>query len=95
MAELEDAGTLETYLDDIVNYSEIEFKDKLKPSNGWAVPYITGHKYRLHWLRGLDFERMQMELSERWETTDLNTYFVTNFTETREAVNISSTITGE
>lgn len=31
MKVLEDAGTLETYLDDLVNYSEITFKDKLKP----------------------------------------------------------------
>lgn len=59
------------------------------------MPYVTGHKYRVHWYRGLDFERMEMEVSERWQPSDLNTYFVFNFTETREAVNITSLITDE
>lgn len=50
-------GTLEEYLDSNDNYSQIIFKKALKPDNGWAVPYVTGHKYRVHWRRGLDFER--------------------------------------
>lgn len=82
--------TLEEYLDSEDNYSLIIFKKSLKPEFGWAAPYVTGHKYRVHWRRGLDFERMQFEVSERWEPTDLNTFFNLNFTETREAVNFTT-----
>ncbi len=67
--------TLEAYLDDEANYSVISFTRKLKPTNAWAVPYVTNHRYRVHWRRGLDFNLMNFERSERWETTDLNTFF--------------------
>lgn len=30
------------------------------------MPYVTGHKYRVHWGEGLDFEWMNVEVSERW-----------------------------
>lgn len=33
---------------------------------------------------------MNYELSDRWETTDLNTYFQLPFTEPREGVNFTS-----
>ena len=31
------------------NYGIIPFKPKLDPMNGWAVPMVTGHKYKAHW----------------------------------------------
>ena len=34
--------------------------------NGWALPYVTGHRYRVHWESGLDFASMKIEVSERW-----------------------------
>ena len=86
---METAGTLQAYLDDEVNYSTVIFKESLKPSNGWAMPYVTNHKYRIHWAEGLDFTRMRMEVSERWKDTDFNTFFQTNFTDTREAINVT------
>lgn len=58
VAEMKADGTLEAYLDSNDNYSQMIFKKSLKPINGWAVPYVTGHKYRVHWRRGLDFDRM-------------------------------------
>ena len=51
---------LETYLTLEDNYSVVPFKPKLDPSNGWAMPYVTGHKYKIHWRNGLDFTRMRM-----------------------------------
>ena len=51
-------GTLEEYLDNNDNYSQVIFKEKLKPKNGWAIPFVTGHRYHVHWRQGLDFERM-------------------------------------
>jgi len=44
----EDAGTLQDFLDEENNYSVIPFKEKQNPT-GWAVPFVTGHKYRAHW----------------------------------------------
>ena len=55
---MRDDGLLEQYLDADENYSVVPFKQKLNPKNGWAMPFVTGHKYRIHWRRGLDFERM-------------------------------------
>lgn len=52
------AGTLNAYLDDNNNYSWVPYRDKKKPNNAWAMPYVTGHRYRVHWRRGLDFEEM-------------------------------------
>jgi len=54
------------------------------------MPYVTGHKYRLHWESGLDFDIMKVEISERWKPTDLDTFFVFNYTESREAVNFTN-----
>ena len=54
------------------------------------MPFVTGHKYRLHWESGLDFDKMQVEISERWKPTDLDTFFVFNYTESREAVNFTN-----
>jgi hypothetical protein len=36
---------------------------------GWAVPFVTGHKYRIQWgsnLTSLDFTEMKFTLSEEW-----------------------------
>jgi len=70
VAKMKEAGTLEAYLNSESNYSVVPFRPKLKPSKGWAMPYVTGHSYRIHWRRGLDFDTMFFELSERWEATD-------------------------
>lgn len=30
-------------------YSNLPWKEKGDPSHGWAVPFVTGHKYKIHW----------------------------------------------
>ena len=57
---------------------------------GWAMPFVTGYKYRVHWGEGLDWERMKIEVSERWQDTDRDIFINMNFTETREAINFTS-----
>lgn len=75
------------YDDDKEYFSNMEFKAISKPSNGWAVPYVTGHKYRIHWGETpLDFTKMMFEQSEQWESTDSPIHFVSNFTDVREAI---------
>jgi hypothetical protein len=82
-----DNETLDAYILDRENYGTINFKPKLSPKNSWAVPMITGHKYKIHWAKtGLDFEQMQLSLSQRWEETDRPIYLVHNFTDGREAI---------
>jgi hypothetical protein len=44
----------------------IPFRAKLDPMEGWAVPYVIGKKYKIHWGQGLDFETMEVDLSSRW-----------------------------
>ena len=37
------------YLLNRTNYTSIEFRPKLDPSNSWPVPLVTGHKYKISW----------------------------------------------
>ncbi len=83
--------TPEEYDEHILNstaYSVVPFKPKLDPSNGWAVPYVTNHKYKLHWRYGLDFEQMQIDLSKHWKSTDKDIYLVMNHTDVRAKVDV-------
>ena len=51
---------------------------------------MTGHRYRIHWEAGLDFDSMRMEVSEIWDTADKDVRLVFNHTEQREAINITT-----
>jgi hypothetical protein len=44
-----DNETKEAYEDDLSNWGSISYKEKLDPMNGWAVPFVTGHKYKIAW----------------------------------------------
>jgi hypothetical protein len=38
------------------NYSLMPWKDKKNPINAWAIPFVTGHKYKISWgSMGIDF----------------------------------------
>lgn len=71
------------------NFSILEFRGKKDPMNSWAAAYVTNHRYRIHWGENLDFTKMRVQMSERWEEDDFNTYFMTNFTDVRVAINIT------
>jgi len=51
---------LQAYKDESSNYAKLFWKDKLKPSAGWAAPFVTGHRYRLTWKNDLDFTQMKV-----------------------------------
>jgi hypothetical protein len=40
------------------HFSRIQFRKKTMPSNSWAFPIVTGHRYRMHFGEALDFESM-------------------------------------
>jgi hypothetical protein len=44
----------------------------------------------VHWGEGLDFTSMRVELSDLWEETDYNVVFNMNFTDVREAINVTT-----
>lgn len=35
------------YAKDLANWGEHTFKEKLDPRNGWVIPFVTNHKYRI------------------------------------------------
>ena len=76
----------ENYLLDKSQYSKFPFRPKTEPANAWAIPVVTGHKYKVHWQNGLDFEQMQVTLSQHWASEDKNVYLVHNFTDVRAKV---------
>jgi hypothetical protein len=75
----------EEYIGDLENYTSYPW---LK--SGWTVPFVTGHKYKISWgNNGLDWDQMQVGLSERWAESDKSIYFVHNFTDVRAAMDVS------
>merc|ERR1711871_1849305 len=66
----------------------MEFRFKLDPADGWATPIVTGHKYKIHWGTGLDFEEMKFMMSENWLPEDESIYLVHNWTDVREAIDV-------
>jgi hypothetical protein len=85
-----DYESQKAYLDDKDNYGLVPFKAKLDPTNGHAIPFVTGHTYHIHWNRGLDFTRLLIEVSERWQPEDKSIFFNTNYTDFREGMNITT-----
>jgi hypothetical protein len=41
-------------------WSTVEYKDEKNPRKNWAVPYVTGHRYRIHWGESPDFEEINL-----------------------------------
>jgi hypothetical protein len=56
----------------------------------WAVPFVTGHKYRIHWGWANDFVTMTATPSNRWLPDDKNIHFMTNFTDVRVAIEVNA-----
>jgi hypothetical protein len=52
------ADEITAYYNNETAYSVVPFKPKQDPNNAWAVPFVTNHKYKLHWRHGLDFTQM-------------------------------------
>jgi hypothetical protein len=48
------------------NYSVVPYRARTLPRNGWAMPYVLGKKYKIHWGPGLDYTAMEIDLSSRW-----------------------------
>ena len=55
----------------------------------WAIPFVTGHKYKISWGPGLDFDKFEIDLSEKWQYSDKNIIIMHNFTNVRAAFNVT------
>jgi hypothetical protein len=86
--------SLKAYKDDTSQYSIFPFRPKTEPTNAWAIPVVTGHKYNIHWQWGLDFEKMQVSLSPHWKPTDKDVYIVHNFTDLRPRIDFIVSLNG-
>jgi hypothetical protein len=75
--------TMAQYLLDTNSYSIVPFRPKIAPANAWAIPIVTGHKYKIHWQNGLDFNKMRITLSPHWNPNDKDLYLIHNFTDVR------------
>lgn len=69
-------------------WGQMEFRPKLDPANGWAIPFVTGHKYRMTIGTNLDFMRMNILMSENWKEDDKSIYLVHPFIDGREAITV-------
>ena len=73
------------------HFSRLDWRKGPDPTQGWPVALVTGHRYRFHWGEGVDFERMRVYLDELiWQSTDKDVHFMTNFTDVRAAMNITT-----
>jgi hypothetical protein len=71
---------LEAYIDNEENYGTIEWK-----TEGWGVPFVTGHKYKIHLGKlGNNFENLDIMIPQHYSEDDLPLYLIHNFTENRE-----------
>jgi hypothetical protein len=49
------------YRNNKTEHSSFFFKKSLDPSMGWAIPFVTNHKYKISFgMTGLDFEEALM-----------------------------------
>lgn len=83
-------GNLTTYLLDKSAWSNILWRKSKNPSNHFTAAFVTGHKLRFHFGKtGLNFENLNIEMSERWESWDKDIQFFHNFSDVRVAINMT------
>mgnify|MGYP001329961503 CR=1 FL=1 len=71
----------------INNYGSVFFKPKTNPLNSWAVPLVTGHKYRFFWDIGqMNWSKMRIEVGMPWIPTDRNLLLNYPYTENYEVI---------
>jgi hypothetical protein len=72
---------LKTYTSTAANFSVVPWRIKLNPLYSWAVPFVTGHKYRIFWDIGqLNWTTMKIEVSPCWQPSDKNVLFNNPYT---------------
>jgi len=60
-------ATRKEYLKDSKNFGNLKWT---MPDLGWAVPFVTGHKYSFFFGNHIDIERIKMSISDNWQPND-------------------------
>lgn len=75
------------YVKDLNNYSSAYMTVLQDPMYAWAIPYVTGHKYRFFFDKGqIDLTSIKIEVSERWTPSDKYVLFNLPYTDPREDI---------
>lgn len=69
----------DNYLLDLSNYS-----NRWAVEDIWAVPFVTSHRYSIHFGNFLDFEELTMNLSTLWDKADGTVFFHSRHVDVRE-----------
>lgn len=65
------SANLKAYQTNMDNFDQVSYTYYSSPYRSWAVPLVTGHKYRFLWDKGqLNWTKMQIEVSAVWQPTD-------------------------
>jgi hypothetical protein len=73
-----------TYIDDEDNYGTV-----LWHKNGWGVPFVTGHKYKIHFGKiGTNFEWLDIKIPTVYQPEDDSIYLTHNYSAWRDAINV-------
>ena len=59
------------------------------------MPFVTNHRYRIHWDNNLEIDQVYIDVSDMYSREDWPIIFNTNYTEVREAVVVQSMRYGE
>ena len=62
--------------------------------NSWAMPFLSGRYYNVHWKWGLDFDHMAIAPSRLWDEND-GTVLRFNYTDARELFELAKWYQGQ
>jgi hypothetical protein len=67
-------------LSDDSYYGCFDYVPRQRPYAGWAAPFVTGHRYKIHWGNGnRQISSFKISLSERWTNEDGEIVLFSNF----------------
>ena len=80
---------LTAYKENFDNHAEIAFTKMGDPGKSTVPALLTGHKYKIHWGIGIDFEDIEIMPSQNFEPDDDPIYLVHNFTDKRVLLDVT------
>jgi hypothetical protein len=84
-------GNMTNYTSIKEQHGSMIFKKSKDPSNGWATPFVTGHKYKISFgMTGLDYENsLLMPLRDGKNGTSQFTSFTTGLMSDKQLISES------
>ena len=72
----------------------IIIKKSFDIKKSWAMPFVVGQYYNVHWKRGIDFTHLAIAPSRLWTSTE-GTVLRFNYTDARELFEIGKWYKGQ